>query len=56
MAVAIWIELNKHIMSMEDVDVVIEYLGKNPVRPSIYAIEKSLTERWSSWARKKIDI
>jgi len=53
-AMRTWIRLNSHILSEENVDVVIGYLRENPAEPFVYTPEGRPVKRWEPWARKKI--
>jgi len=55
-AMMIWIRLNNHIVGEEDIDIIIDYLKRNPAEPFVFKTKERTVKRWDTWAKKKLGI
>ena len=54
-AIRLWVRANSHLMSQEDVDLIIERLRTNPAKPFVLQEkEERSIKRWEEWAKKKL--
>ena len=56
-AMLLWIKQASISVDVEDVDSVIDFIRRNPVKPFVYDVEKEISSEASKkWAEKKLGI